>query len=264
MSPKRTIIYRDPLHDDFAGTDIHHIEVDETFPFRHGPLWNGAAFLLYYLVGIPIVWLVAKVYLGLKFENRKVLRKVRKTGCYLYGNHTQGLDAFLPPLSAWPKRAYVIAGADAVSLPCLKNIVQMFGAIPIPTKPSGMRSFLKRLAALAKKKQIVAVFPEAHIWPYYTDIRPFTDTSFRYPVKTGLPAVAMVVTYRKRRGLFRFMRRPAVTVTFSEPFFCRTDLSPKEAQKALRDEVYDFMKAVSRTRENVEYYRYVRETDTSA
>ena len=102
----------------------------------------------------------------------------------------------------------------------------------------------------------MAIFPEAHIWPFYTGIRPFPDTAFRYPVKENAPVIAMVTTYRKRRGLFRFLKKPGMTVTLSQPMYPRQDLAPKQAQQELRDRVHHFMVEVSSSRENVAYIRY--------
>ena len=262
MARERVIYYSDPQNDDFARTDIRSIEVGADFPFsRASRLWNLAAWLLYYLVGIPVVFLISKVYLGLRFENRKVLRQLRDTGCFLYCNHTRILDAFLPSMASFPKKGYVLAGADAVSLPFLKNVVLMLGVIPIPTKFSGMRRFLETVSLRCRQKQYITIFPEAHIWPFYTGIRDFPDTSFRYPVQENVPAVAMVTTYRKRRGLFRFCKKPGMTVTLSDPFYPDTSLSTGKARRKLREQVYTFMKETSEQSENVIYIRYLPKED---
>ena len=257
MPRERVIYYSDEMRDDFAGTHIHAMRVGSDFPYDHKSiLWNTAAFLLYYVVAVPIVFLITRLYLGLRFENRRELRKLKNTGYYIYGNHTRNLDAFVPSMAAFPKRASIIANPDAVSLPFLRNVVQMLGAIPIPTEFAGMRPFMEAVYARRAKGGCVAIYPEAHVWPFYTGIRPFPDTSFRYPVRDGAPVVAMVTTYRKRTGLFRFCKRPGMTITFSAPILADPALSPKKAQEELRDRVYDFMVEVSSQKENVEYVRY--------
>ena len=260
MPRERVIYYSDEMRDDFAGTHIHAMRVGSDFPYDHKSiLWNTAAFLLYYVVAVPIVFLITRLYLGLRFENRRELRKLKNTGYYIYGNHTRNLDAFVPSMAAFPKRASIIANPDAVSLPFLRNVVQMLGAIPIPTEFSGMRPFMAVVYDRRAKGDCVAIYPEAHVWPFYTGIRPFRDTAFLYPVQDGAPVVAMVTTYRRRTGLFRFCRRPGMTITFSEPFLADPALNPKQAQKELRDRVYDFMVRVSSQKENVEYIRYEKE-----
>ena len=274
---KRVIYYSDELNDDFAGTKISTNTVDHTFPFVHkNPFWNACAFVLYYVVALPLVYLAAKLYLGLKFENRRALKGLRKSGFYLYGNHTQQLDAFVPALAAFPKRAYIVANADAVSIPFLRNIVMMLGAIPVPTSPSGLRGFTKALSTRISQKRCVTEFPERHIWPFYTGIRPFPDNSFHHPIRDNVPLVAMVTTYRRRRGLLAWVKRPAMTVTFSEPILppaglsvqaaktelrsttAKAELRSTTAKAELRDKVYAFMKAHAGAADNVEYYHYVK------
>ncbi|MBP5314065.1 MAG: 1-acyl-sn-glycerol-3-phosphate acyltransferase [Eggerthellaceae bacterium] len=259
MRAKRVIYYTDPINDDFATGKIKTKTVDATHKFvNRNIIWNVSAMILYYLVAAPLILMISKFYLGVKFENRAVLKQVRRGGYFLYGNHTRDLDAFLPALSAFPKRVHIIAHANAVSTPILKHIVVMLGAIPVPSGTSGMKGFLEAVDLRIKEKRCVAIYPEAHIWPFYTGIRPFTETSFWYPVKMRVPAVAMVVTYRRRAGVFRIFKKPGMTITFSEPFFADDKLSPKRAQKKLRDEVYCFMTKISSEKENIEYIKYVR------
>ena len=259
MKPEKIIYYSDPLNDDFAGTSIKRKEVGSGFPYVHrSALWRFFSFILYYLIAVPIVFAISKLYLGLKFENRKVLKKVRKSGYYLYGNHTRDLDAFVPSMAAFPKKAYIVSNPDAVSIPFLYNVVQMLGAIPIPTERSGMKDFSDAVYSRIREKKCVAIYPEGHVWPFYTGIRPFTSVSFHYPAEDGAPVVAMVTTYRRRSGLFSFLKRPGMTVTFSEPMYADGSLTRKNAQNDLRDRVYEFMVKTSSSAENVEYIRYIR------
>lgn len=255
---QRQFTYTDPLKDDFAGNHIQTQTVDKNYPFvSSNTLWNIGAFLVYYLVAVPIVWVITKLYLGLRFKNRKAFRKIHKTGYFLYVNHTRDLDAFLPPMAAFPKKAYTIAGADAVSIKGIRNLVLMLGGMPIPTVVSGMPEFMKAVDLRYRQHNCVAIFPEAHIWPFYTGIRPFPSTSFRYPAKLNAPVVAMAVTYRKRKGLFRFVKKPGMTVTVSEPFYPDPALPLKERQEELRNKAYRFMKTVAAESENVEYIHYI-------
>ena len=257
MKKERVIYYTDPASDDFAGTNINTQEIPANFCYIHrSPVWRVVCFFVYYVVAIPLVWLMAKLILGLKFQNRKAMKDLRKTGCFLYGNHTQVLDAYIPSLAAFPKRAYIVASPDAVSIPGIKHLVMMLGVLPLPSEIAGYRGLLRAIKTRYHEKACIAIYPEAHIWPYYTGIRPFHDTSFRYPVIENAPVVAMVTTYRKRKGLFALCRRPGMTVTFSEPFSPDRSLPPREAQAALRNKVYDFMCEISGEAEQVEYIRY--------
>ena len=71
-----------------------------------------------------------------------------------------------------PTNGRVISNPDAVSLPFLQTLVTMLGVIPIPNKFSGMRQFLSSVQQRYRENNVIAIFPEAHIWPFYTGIRP--------------------------------------------------------------------------------------------
>ena len=105
MNRHKILYYSDSSTDDFAGTNIRTNHIGEDFCYiHHSFFWKALSALLYYCVALPLVWIAAKVYLGIKIENRDVLRGLRHTGYYLYGNHTRVLDAYVPPLVSFPKR----------------------------------------------------------------------------------------------------------------------------------------------------------------
>lgn len=104
----------------------------------------------------------------------------------------------------------------------------------------------------------MTIYPEAHIWPYYTGIRPFKAVSFQYPVKLKCPVFALTNTYHRmgRKG------GEAGIVTYIDgPFFADESLNPREARQRLRDKVYFCM--LERSRESdYEYIEYRRKEGT--
>ena len=255
---KKTIYYSDPVNDDFAATSLKPKPLPPDYPFAvTNPLWRIAEFILYRVIALPIIWLIARVGYGLRIRNRRALRKLRGKGFYLYGNHTQGMmDAYTPALICFPKYAHVAVGPQAVSSPALGLPVRLLGGIPVPDSVKGLRAFMKALSLRVGQKRVVTVYPEAHIWPWYTGIRPFSDACFTYPVRDGAPVAAFVTTYRKRR-VFKDLP-PRLTVTLSEPFYPNPELDPARARRQLRDAVYGFMCREAARPDNYAYYEYVR------
>ena len=252
----RTIYYSDPLNDDFAGTHIKQKKVDENFKYVHKNIfWRFFSNLIYYVFAIPIVWFYVKVVQHVRFvyEDKKALKNLDKT-YFLYGNHTGVLDVYTPNLIPKHKRNKILVSPDAVSVKGIKGIVQMLGALPVPNTKTGLRSFTEALEYYYKKKYIITIYPEAHIWPYYTDIRPFKDTSFGYPVKFNAPVVAFVTTFSAPKTRFKNATR---TVRVSAPFFPNPDLPYKEAKKDLRDRVYNWMKEQADKYSTYKYINYV-------
>ena len=93
MNRHKILYYSDSSTDDFAGTNIRTNHIGEDFCYiHHSFFWKALSALLYYCVALPLVWIAAKVYLGIKIENRDVLRGLRHTGYYLYGNHINSGD----------------------------------------------------------------------------------------------------------------------------------------------------------------------------
>lgn len=259
MLPKKTIRYRDERNDDFAVTQgIHPCEVPDDFPYlRRDPLWNLLAFLAYRVIVTPIAWFYCRVFYGLRIYGRENLRHIRGGYC-LYGNHTQyAVDAFLPTLIAFPRKAHILTGPDAVSLYGLRTLVQMLGGMPLPTSPRGLPHLTEAVTARLRQHRVVCAYPEAHIWPYYTGIRPFSSGSFSYPVRAQVPAVPYVLTYRPRR-LFK-QARPRISVYIGTPIYPDPNAPAHAERLRLCRAAYDFMSATAAAVPQVEYYRYIQE-----
>ena len=256
--PVKTVYY-DSFDDDFAGTNIKTKTVPADFPFARCSLfWRITSGIAYHLIARPLVWIYSKTALGMKIKGRKNLRGLRG-GYFLYGNHTNLLDAFIPASVARWRRAYIVAGPDTVSLRGLRTFVQMIGAIPLPSDVRGMINFKFAISRRFREGGCIAIFPESHIWPYCAKIREFPATSFLYPVQNGAPVVAMVTTYRKRKGPAALIfKKPAMTVTLSGPMYPDPSLTRREAAEKLRDWTFKFMDATSRAAHGVEYIRYVK------
>jgi 1-acyl-sn-glycerol-3-phosphate acyltransferase len=262
--PEKKVVYYSDITDDFAENNIETKEIDTAFKYiNNNPIWKIAAFLLYYLCGVPFAWFCIRIVNGTRFVNRRAIRRI-KGGYFIYGNHTHWSDAILPYVLTAPKRTYMIANRDAVSIKGLKTIVLMLGTIPIPSGIRQLSQFIEAIVKRCEEGGCIAVYPEATTWPYYNGIRPFPSTSFTYPAKLRVPVVAMATTFRRRKGLLSFMKTPARTVTLSEPIHAGPDMPLREAKVFLHDQVYDFIKGVIRQKGSYEYIRYEKNTDLNA
>ena len=251
----KTFYYSDELNDDFAENGIKTKRIPSDYEyFTHSPLRRAAAFVLYHFIAFPLVFLLQKIAYGEKTVGRSKLAPYKKTGLFLYGNHTRAMgDAYTPSIALFPRKAYIVANPDAFSIPGIKRIVEDLGAIPLPDGTAGMANFCAAIKKHAESGHAVTLYPEAHIWPYYTGIRPFKDTSFTYPKVTGKPVFAYTTTYKKRligSGV-------KTTVYIDGPFFPDPDIPKRQDIKRLRDICYE---AMTRRAESSEYSknRYVK------
>lgn len=250
------IYYKDELKDDFSGTEINQKPLGDDFLYVHKNIfWRLGSWIIYYVIALPLLRIYTKLKFGVKIKNRKVLKKLRKTGVIIYANHTHWIDSFLITINVAPKRSHIIANPDATSIKGIKNIVQMLGAIPLPSTYQQSVAFTKAFELFLKKKRSVVIFPEAHIWPYYTKIRPFPATSFGYPVKYNVPVLAAVTTFRKPK---KAGKPPKFTVTFSEPFYPDQTLDRKEASRMLHQQVYQHMVDHVSNSDSFEAIKYIK------
>ena len=263
MGTEKVFTYSDPINDDFAGTDIRTKTVDETFPFLpKSPFFRFFGWIAYYIIAIPLVLFYCYCVCGFRVKNKKAVRKLKKRGYFMYANHTHFTDAFLAPIVAFPKRAYVLVGPDTVSIKGIRTIVQMLGAIPIPQERRAMPLFQHAVQTRADEMRCISIFPEAHMWNYCTFLRPFRPGSFRYPVSYDKPCIAVAVTYQKRK--LPFLRQPKRTVFVSDPIEIDHTLSPREAQWKLASDVEAFIKEKIETYSDYKYYDYRKQDSESA
>lgn len=239
QQPKQVVYYKDEQRDDFAGFHKTAIEIPADFKFIHkNPVWRMLSFIVYRLIMTPFVFFYCKCKYRFKIVNRTSKAPKKETGCFLYANHTLADgDAFLPTLLMFPKRVYPIVNPENISTKGAKNFVLMNGAIPIPQSASAFRGFLNAVEKRILQGHCVAVYPEAHIWPYYTGIRPFSAKAFKYPVKYGAPVYVSTTTFRENpRG-----GHPWVTAYLEGPFYPDPALPARAAAQQLRDTVYAAM-----------------------
>lgn len=250
---QKVVYYSDPLNNDFAGTDIKQKKIKDNYVFIHkNPLWYVLEFVVYRIIATPLVTVFMKVAYGLKIKNRKVLRECKNQGYFLYGNHTSILsDAYAPTIISFIRKAFIIVNPDAISIPVIGHVIQMLGGIPLPTSYVPMKNYMQAISTHIKNKQCVMIYPEAHLWPYCTFIRPFTEASFGYAVRNEAPCFAVTTTYSKRA----FLHTPKITIYLDGPFYADKNKSVSEQKKILRDVVYNTMceRAKNNSLEKIHY-----------
>lgn len=255
---ERTVYYTDEGSDEFSSAQITPKVIDEDYRYiRPSVWWRLGRFISYRLIAMPIAFLYCKIALHSTFRGRKALKQVKGKGCFVYGNHTQQVgDPFLPNLLLFPKSVYMIVHPNNVSMPVLGRITPYLGALPLPSNLKAMRNFKDAIRTRIEEGCFVVVYPEAHIWPWYTGIRNFPATSMKYPVELDAPSFAMTTTYRKRR----FGKKPRTVTYLDGPFYPDLSLPPRQRAQALRNRIHETM--VQRSKESdCEYIRYVKKED---
>lgn len=254
MEDRRVIFYSDELNDEFSSAKIVPRVIDEGYRYRHGMLWNLCSLFIQNVVSMPIKWGYAKLKFRIRFVGREKLKSCSKTGYFMYANHTQVFaDTFIPSLANYPKRNFLIVNPENISVKPFGWLVEMLGAVPVPGNKGAMKNFLACIDEKIQKKYSITIYPEAHIWPYYTKIRPFKSVSFKYPVDLGKPVFCVTNTYQKRG---KNGDKVQIVSYIDGPFYADDSLeSIKEKKEDLRNRVYECMVERSKN-SNIEVIEY--------
>lgn len=256
MKKKRVVYYKDEMNDEFSSAVITPRKIDGAYRYeRDGFFGKMAHFFFYRIVAVPLAFVYLKIKFSHKIIGREKLKQAVGRPCFVYGNHTQPTaDALIPTFVTHPRDAFVIVHPANVSMPVLGRITPYIGALPLPDNMEAARNFARVIEKRTGEKKPIFIYPEAHIWPYYTGIRPFSEQSFCYPIKYRTPVFCFTNVYKKRKfGV------PRIETYVDGPFYADETLPHAERKKALRDAVYDKMKERSLL-SDTEYIEYRKES----
>lgn len=256
MKKNKTIYYTDDYNVDLQTTKgAKRIKLDENYEFiRKKTSEKIISFILYYLVAHPILSLFC-ICRGTTFKNKKNLKELKDKGYFIYANHISNMDMIMiNSFLIWNKRVNILGYSDSLSIPVVKHLVKPLGFIPLGDSLKTQVNMMNCFDYYIKKKQAILIFPEAHIWPYYTKIRDFPCGSFHYPSKTNAPVVPIVSIMQKR--LFKW-RKPRIKLVIGTPIYPDETKSVKENKEYLHDECLKQMKEISSQYKQFEFYNYV-------
>lgn len=217
--------------------------------------------LLYYIFGLigQIYW---RIFLRARFIGVEKLSSLpRDKGYFIYANHTQ---PFGDPMLAIAigaslkvrRRNRAIGSPANFGLPVLGPLFPAMGGIPTASDREGLKNMEEAISYYVRKAQPVVIFPEAHVWPYYTGIRPFGTVSFHYPVKENLPCFAMTVCYKKAK----IGKKPLTRIYIDGPFYPDESVPLKQRKAYLCEKVRAAMLHRS-SESDYEYVTYTKKDD---
>lgn len=255
MKDKQVIYYSDELNEDFSKQDI---AIDKPISkkyvyYSRNPFWKIRHFFWNKIVAYPVAFLNSKCNYKWKLVNKKAFKQVKNSSYFIYGNHTQQFfDAGMSKIIS-NKEAYVLVNPSNLNIKGLGWLVKRLGALPLSNDIEQTKKLVHAIEQIVADRHPILIYPEAHIWPYYTKIRPFVATSFRYPVKYNVPAFCFTNTYHKRKN----SNKVQIITYVDGTFYPNNDLPSKERIQELRDRVYNTMVERSKL-SDYEFIKYIK------
>lgn len=258
----KTIYWSDELNDDFNRFDKveDNPPLPENYAYIHKNvfhrMWDA---FLYYAIAKPILGGYCFFH-GIRYKNKRNLKRLHGKGAFIYSNHVSISDVFkFQSYIIGRKRVNIIGYSNASSIPLAKSLVKSLGYLPIPTEKDTNNLLNLKDAVhfyVKNRKQYVLIYPEAHIWPFYTKIRDFKSVSFYYPAEAMAPIIPAVTVFRK----VWYSKKPRQTVIFGRPIFPDPSLTTIENRDYLCEECKRQMIHLSNTIKQKEYIKYIKIT----
>lgn len=241
--------YYDEYSDDFVTSAKQDFKLKDNYKWLDKSIFYKIISRILYFFAYIFAVIYCKLILHVTFKNKEVLKG--QEGYYLFGNHTQPIgDALIPLLAITPKKNYCVVSTANLGIPILGKILPFVGALPIPNKIHEKKNLFNAMSLLVKKN-VITIYPEAHVWPWYTKIRPLPTSSFKFPIKDNVPSFCMTTTYQKSK----FFKKPKITVYFDGPFYPQEGQTAKEKAASLRDQIDNTMQERSQN-STYEYVKY--------
>lgn len=224
---------------------IRNVSLDGDYPFyRTSKLFRffqNVMNCLFCIVAIPI----ASLRYGLKVKGRKNIRgefaKQIKNGFVTTCNHVFDWDYLCVRASMFPRRGYFLVWINN-HYSKLGKLMRVTGSIPIPYCYEGLKKFDRDIKDMLHEKRWFHVYPEASMWYYEEDIRPYKNGTFTIAYDNNVPVVPLAISYRPAKGIFKLWKRhgyPCVTISIGKPEWPNLSLARKDSIAELNNRVHE-------------------------
>ncbi len=245
----REIRYYESYDRDFEFSNNQDFTLPEDYRYVRSRFLSAVL----YALALVLSAVLCPIFLHTRIKGARALRK-NAGAVFLYCNHTQPIgDVFIPAIAAFPKRIYTVVSPANLGVRAVGKLLPYLGALPLPNTIGNARKFSRAMSKRVVQGRAIALYPEAHVWKYCSEIRPYGSEAFKYAVKYGVPSFCLTTVYTRRK----IGKKPRATVYVDGPFFSDGGESVSERAELLRARVRETMESRA-VLGNYEYVKYVK------
>ena len=258
---KERVFYYESEEDDPIKTEEQEKKIEVGLPAGYEFIPRNIFVRMYSAILFRIFWIFGqwyeRRYWGVKVHGREKLKAARGLGYVIYANHTNPFHDVFGPAIAADRRIFTVISPVNLLIPGIGKYLPMIGGLPLGKTREEKRGFNDAVDARLRQKKALVIYPEAHVWPYYTGIRKFParDKSFKYVVRNRVPMYTMTTTYHRRPRGDKKGALPRMEVWLDGPFWCEEGLSDDENRAKLACEAYESMQKMAKNN-TYEYFEY--------
>ena len=216
-------------------------------------MYSAGLFRIFWIFG---QWYERR-YWGVKVHGREKLKKLKGKGYVMYANHTNPFHDVFGPAIAADRRIVTILSPVNLKVPGIGKLLPYIGGLPLGSTREEKEAFNEAVDKRLAQKKCLVIYPEAHVWPYYTGIRKFPagDKSFKYAARNDLPIMTMTTTYHKRKDFGKGRELPRMEIYLDGPFLADASLSEDEKRAFLAKKAEESMRKMAK-HNTYEYFEY--------
>ena len=251
--------YHHGLHYDYP-SDIHGHMIDpkqtrkdtlnKEYPYYRKDFWYNVGRVIIEFILMTVGVIFVKLKFGLKVynkENRKVLKKMikKKEGVITIANHIYDEDYVTIRTAMVPHMGYISMWKNN-HLRRIGWMIRLSGSIPVPKEDSSATlSMMRGVDKCLQDGNWFHIYPEASMFYYYEDVRPFVDGAFVFAVRNNKPVVPLAFSYRPCKGIHKLWKKkgaPLINLSFGEPIYPDLSLPMREAVSDLNQKCHAAVK----------------------
>ncbi len=257
MKDKR-IIYYSSFDEDIIENKNQNYTLPKDYRWIDDRLPRRILAKVTYGAALVLGWIYFKHAFGGRIVGRERL-KGQKGGCFIYCNHTQPIgDVMFPGFAVFPRRMYTVVSPANLGIPVIGKLLPALGALPTASDLREQREMREAIRTRIEQGRCICIYPEAHLWQWYTQIRPFASAAFHFPVELDVPCYTMVTAYSERKH----HKRPRITLYVDGPFYPDESYGKRERRRELEERVRKSMEKMAQN-STLEYIRYEKKENVA-
>lgn len=262
---KERVFYYVSEEDDPIKTDEQEKKIEVGLPEGYEFIPRSFLKRVYSAILFRLFWIFGqyyeRVYWQSKFYGREKLKEVKGKGYVIYANHTNPFHDVFGPAIAADRRIFTIISPVNLLIPGIGKYLPYIGGLPLGKTAEEKKAFNEAVDKRLAQKKVLVIYPEAHVWPYATNIRKFPagDKSFKYATRNNLPIFTMTTTYHKRKTRKKG-DLPRMEIYLDGPFWPDEKKSENENRADLAEKAFLSMKKMSK-HNTYEYFKYIKKND---
>lgn len=173
---------------------------------QNNPIWvRCLRWCLYYLVLVPVLYVILKLGFGLKITGKEHFRRDR--GSVITCNHIHYLDCTMIVLAAWPKHVTFATLNSNFRMPVVGWLLRQFECVAVGENIKETRTFLTDAKRRLEEEKSICLYPEGELELYSKNLRPFQKGAFSLAVNAGALIQPVVLHQRPPKGLWKLLKR---------------------------------------------------------